>query len=175
MIRTQGRNLAAALERSGLEPPDTPLLAWSACMSIEESLEHDLVAARLEEAVDAGEPIPGAKGWRQRQAELVEQYLTNPDESATAPIARIHSARRQNWLDLPGRGPDERDLLERALAITDASQAAAADAIEPLLWLLDQLAQGVRLTQTGALPRALVRSGVERYPAWWDTATVGPP
>ena len=32
-----------------------------------------------------------------------------------------------------------------------------------------------KLTQTGALPRVLVRAAVERYPDWWDTATVGPP
>jgi hypothetical protein len=37
------------------------------------------------------------------------------------------------------------------------------------------LAGGVKLTQTGALPRALVRAAVERYPDWWDTDTVGPP
>ncbi|MGH3026007.1 MAG: hypothetical protein ACRDLR_06140, partial [Gaiellaceae bacterium] len=85
---------------------------------------------------------------------------------------------RQNWLDLPGRGPEERELLEQALATTDASQlsaAVAAEAIEPLLWLLDELAQGVKLTHTGALPRALVRAAVERYPDWWDTQTVGHP
>ena len=38
-----------------------------------------------------------------------------------------------------------------------------------------KLAAGVKLTQTGALPRVLVRAAVERYPDWWDTATVGPP
>ena len=178
MIRTHGKNLAAALERSGLEPSDTPLLAWSAFMSIEESLEYDLVAARLEDAVDAGELVPGAKSWRQRQTELVGQYLTTADESGTVPLARIHAARRRNWLDLPGRGPDERALLEQALTAIDASATSAADAtdaIEPLLWLLDELARAVKLTQTGALPRALVRAAVERYPDWWDTATVGPP
>lgn len=174
MIRTRGKNLVAALERSGLEPPDTPLLASSALMSIEESLERDLVAGRLEEAIDSGELVPDTKGWRQRQTELVEHYLARPDESGTAPLTRIQAARRQNWLELPGRGREERELLEQALAITDASQPPAADAIEPLLWLLDQLADGVRLTQTGALPRALVRAAVERYPEWWDT-TAGPP
>ena len=34
--------------------------------------------------------------------------------------------------------------------------------IEPLLWLLGRLADGVKLTQTGALPRAVVRDPIER-------------
>lgn len=178
LIGNRGKNLAAALERSGLEPPDTPLLTWSEFMSIQEALEHDLVADMLEDAVDGGELVPGAKGWRQRQAGLVERYLANPDASGTAPVTRIHAARRSAWLELPGRGPEERELLEDALAATDADslgQAETEQATEPLFWLLDQVAQGVKLTQTGALPRALVRAAVECYPNWWDTATVGPP
>jgi hypothetical protein len=176
LIRNRGKNLAGALERSGLEPPDTPLLSWSEFMIIEEALEHDLVANLLEAATDSGELVPGARGWRQHQSELVERYLSSPDESGTAPLTRIRTARREAWLEIPGRG--DRQLLEHALAIADTrspTAADAADAIEPLLWLLEQLAAGVKLTQTGALPRALVRAAVERYPDWWDTATAGPP
>jgi hypothetical protein len=175
LIRTGGRKLAAALERSGLEPPDTPLLTWSEFMSIEEALEHDLVATLLEEAIDNGELDPSRRGWRRGQAELVERYLTNLDATGTAPLARIRAARREAWLELPGRGGD-RELLEHALASIDAHSppAEAGAATEPLLWLLEQLAASVKLTQTGALPRVLVRAAVERYPDWWDTATVGP-
>jgi hypothetical protein len=176
LIRSGGKNLAAALERSGLEPPDTPPLSWSEFMSIEEALEHDLVASLLEDAVDNGQLVPGAKGWRQRQAELVEGYLSRPDESGTAPLARIHASRREAWLELPGRGAG-RDLLERALTTTDSdppSRVESQEAIEPLLWLLDQLLNGIKLTQTGALPRILVRAAIERYPNWWN-ASVGPP
>lgn len=177
LIRSRGKNLAAALERSGLEPPDTPLLTWSEFMSIEEALEHDLVASLLEDTLDTGQLVPGAKGWRQRQTELVEGYLSRPDESGTAPLARIHASRREAWLEMPGRDAAERDLLERALATTNSdppSRAESAEAIEPLLWLLEQLAAGVKLTQTGALPRTLVRAAVERYPDWWNSS-VGPP
>jgi hypothetical protein len=177
LISSGGRKLASALERSGLEPPDTPVLAWSEFMSIEEALEHDLVATLLEEAIDNCELDPGRRGWRSRQSELVERYLTSPDESGTAPLTRIRAARRHAWLELPGRGGGH-DLLEEVLETIDPdspSVAEAEEAIEPLLWLLDQLAAGVKLTQTGALPRVLVRAAVERYPDWWDTATVGPP
>lgn len=176
LIRSRGKNLAAALERSGLEPPDTPLLTWSEFMSIEEALEHDLVASLLEDTIDNGQLIPGAKGWRHHQAELVDGYLSRPDESGTPPLARIHVARRAAWLELPGRDEAERDLLEHALATTNhpPSPAESEEAIEPLLWLLEQLTNGVKLTQTGALPRTLVRAAVERYPDWWNSA-VGPP
>jgi hypothetical protein len=146
-------------------------------MSIEEALEHDLVASLLEDTIDNGQLVPGAKGWRQHQTELVEDYLSNPDESGTAPLARIHAARREAWLELPGRNAAERNLLERALANTDnnlPSPVESEEAIEPLLWLLEQLANGAKLTQTGALPRALVRAAVERYPDWWNSS-VGPP
>ncbi len=141
LIRTRGKKLASALERSGLEPPETPLLTWSEFMSIEEALEHDLVANLLEDALDNGELVPGAKGWRQRQTELVERYLSRPDESGTAPLTRIHTARREAWLDLPGRG-DDHERLQHALASIDThstSRAEAEEAIEPLHWLLDQL------------------------------------
>lgn len=177
LIQSRGKNLAAALERSGLEPPDTPLLTWSEFMSIDEALEHDLVASLLEDAIDTGQLVPGAKGWRQHQTELVEGYLSRRDESGTPPLTRIHAARRAAWLELPGRNPAERNLLERALATTDndpPSRAESEEAVEPPLWLLEQLANGVKLTQTGALPRTLVRAAVERYPDWWNSS-VGPP
>jgi len=176
LIRSRGKNLAAALERSGLEPPDTPLLTWSEFMSIEEALEHALVASLLEDTIDNGQLVPGAKRWRQRQTEIVDGYLSRPDESGTAPLARVHVARREAWLELPSHDT-QRDLLERALATTDndpPTPVESEEAIEPLLWLLEQLANGVKLTQTGALPRTLVRAAVERYPDWWNTA-VGPP
>ena len=146
-------------------------------MSIEEALEHDLVASLLEDTIDNGQLIPGAKGWRHHQAELVDGYLSRPDESGTPPLARIHVApRRAAWLELPGRDEAERDLLEHALATTNhpPSPAESEEAIEPLLWLLEQLTNGVKLTQTGALPRTLVRAAVERYPDWWNSAVAKP-
>ena len=172
LIRNRGKNLGVALERSGLEPPDTPLLTWSEFMSIEEALEHDLVASLLEDTIDNGQLVPGAKGWRQHQNELVDDYLSNPDETGTTPLARVQAARREAWLELPGRDAAERHLLERALHLP--SPADTEEAIEPLLWLLAELANGVKLTQTGALPRTLVRAAVQRYPDWWNSS-IGPP
>lgn len=55
-----------------------------------------------------------------------------------------------------------------------AAEAARA-AVAPALWLLERAHDGIALTQTGALDRALVREAVERWPTWWDTGLFGPP
>ncbi len=59
MLRAGGEGFVEAIEASGLEPPDTPLLEWSDLMTIEESLERDAAGDMLEEAVDAGLLVPG--------------------------------------------------------------------------------------------------------------------
>jgi hypothetical protein len=129
----------------------------------------------LESAVDGGRLRPGEKGWKERQVELVEGHLISPDESGATPLARIHAARRESWLErVPG---EDQALLTRATPTAEWSPSAeeAAAAVEPLHWLLGRLAEGVKLTQTGALSRALVREAVERYPDWWDSELFGPP
>jgi hypothetical protein len=175
LLREGGGGFVEAIEASGLEPPDTPLLEWSDLMTIEESLERDAVSEMLESAVDGGRLRPGEKGWKERQVELVEGHLISPDESGATPLARIHAARRESWLErVPG---EDQALLTRATPTAEWSPSAeeAAAAVEPLHWLLGRLAEGVKLTQTGALSRALVREAVERYPDWWDKELFGPP
>lgn len=176
LLRADGEGFVEAIEASGLEPPDTPLLEWSDLMTIEESLERDAAGDVLEDAVDDGLLVPGDKGWQQVQAELTERFLITPDGSGTTPLSRIHAARREAWLEMTA-DHDQRALLEAATPVEGEapSPAEAEAAVEPLLWLLGRLADGVKLTQTGALPRALVREAVERYPDWWDTEAVGPP
>lgn len=176
LLREGGDGFVEAIEMTGLEPPDTPLLEWSDLMTIEESLERDAVSEMLEQAVDDERLVPGTKGWQQRQAELVERHLITPEASGTTPLAGIQAARRQAWLEMTA-DDEQRALLDAATPHPDelATAEEAEAALEPLLWLLDTLADGVKLTQTGALPRALVREAVERYPDWWDTDLFGPP
>lgn len=175
LLRDGGEGFVEAIEASGLEPPDTPLLEWSDLMTIEESLERDAVAEMLEQAVDDGELVPGANGWLERQSDLVERYLVSPDATQTTPLVRIRTARRQAWLER-ATDDEERTLLEAATSTSDElpTPAEAEAAVEPLLWLLGRLADGVKLTQTGALPRVLVHEAVERYPDWWDNDLFGP-
>ena len=175
LLRARGEGFVEAIDASGLEPPDTPLLEWSDLMTVEESLERDAVAEMLEQALDDGRLVPGAKGWRQRQAELVERYLVTPDAEQTTPLARIRAARRQAWLERHTDAGDQALLDAVTPPVGDAAPtvADAEAAIDPLLWLLARLDEGVKLTKTGALPRALVREAVERYSDWWDSDLFG--
>ncbi len=70
LLREGGEGFMEAIEASGLEPPDTPLLEWSDLMTIEESLEREAVGELLERAIDDGHLVPGEKGWKERQVEL---------------------------------------------------------------------------------------------------------
>jgi hypothetical protein len=42
-------------------------------------------------------------------------------------------------------------------------------------WLLARGVEGLGLTKTGALQRAIVRDAAERWPQWWNHELFGPP
>jgi hypothetical protein len=182
LIRTDGEDSFELIDSSGLEPPDTELLEWRDLMSMEEAQEREAAAVFLEEAIDGGDLDPRAKDWRKTQRELLDGYLTTRSIGGDTPLDRIHAARIDDWLGpagVPdGFGGERRATLERLLPLLDEpepTEAEAAAAIEPLLWLLGLLADAVQLTQTNALARSVVRAAVERYPDWWLTELVGPP
>jgi len=182
LIRTHGEHSFDLIDSSGLEPPDTELLEWRDLMSMEEAQEREAAAVFLEDAIDRGDLDPRAKDWRKTQRELLDGYLTTPSSGGDTPLDRIHASRIDDWLGRAGVpdgfGGERRSTLERLLPLLDEPEptgAEAAAAIEPLLWLLGLLADGVPLTQTNALRRSLVRAAVERYPDWRLTELVGPP
>ena len=49
------------------------------------------------------------------------------------------------------------------------------EATAPARWLLAAGVDGIVLTQTHALARAVVRDAAERWPGWWDAELFGPP
>jgi hypothetical protein len=182
VIRTGGEDCFELIDASGLEPPDTKLLEWRDLMSMEEAQEREAAAVFLEEAIDRGDLDSRAKDWRKTQRELLDAYLTTPTHDGGTPLERIHAARIEDWLGpagvADGFGGERRSTLERLLPLLDEPEPAEAEvaaAIEPLLWLLGLLADGMPLTQTNAFARSDVRAAVERYPDWWLTELVGPP
>jgi len=172
------------LDGSGIEPPDTDLLAWGGVMGLEEARVREQVATALEEAIEAGELTPGARGFRRRQAEVASAALREPwdGDDGRSRLEAVHDERLERWLQRgPGRDGDaRRAIVDRVAAIVaDEPPAidpgAARSALEPTLWLLGQAEDGIGLTQTGALNRALVREVAERWPDWWDAELFGPP
>lgn len=171
------------LDGSGIEPPDTDLLSWGGVMGLEEARVRAQVATALEQAIEAGILTPGARGFRRRQAEVANAALREPlGDDGRSRLEAVHDQRLERWLQRgPGARADARsEILDRVAEVVSGAPAAieptaARAALEPTLWLLEQANDGIALTQTGALNRALVREVAERWPDWWEADLFGPP
>lgn len=173
--------LREALEASGLEPPDTDALRWRSMMGLEEARLRDRVAYELEWWVEAEGPEPAARGFKRRQATFVAEFLRRrmAELDGRIPVDVIVEERLERWAR---QGSEERRAIVdpvvpklRASEEREDRPGAAEDLMAPLVWLLEEGAGGIGLTQTGALNRALVRASVERFPAWWRMERWGPP
>jgi hypothetical protein len=172
------------LDASGIEPPDTDLLAWGHVMGFDEARVRDEVATALEQAIEDGRLTPGGRGFAQAQATIAESALREPwdgDEQRTR-LEVVHAERLERWARHGSARPSgERDaIIEPVLGLLATapepiSADAARAALGPVLWLLDRAADGIALTQTGALNRALVREVAERWPSWWAADLFGAP
>lgn len=178
------RRLLELLERSGIEPPDTDLLAWGEVMGPAEARVRAQVATALEVAIEDGRLTPGATGFRRQQAQVADAALGEPweqDEALTR-LQVVQAERLEHWLQHGrwGGGPQRRAILEPVAAVLfvdtpPIEPVIASNALAPALWLLERAQDGIRLTQTGALNRALVREVVERWPDWWYGDPSRPP
>lgn len=61
---------------SGIRPPDIDELEWGPVMGMQEAGAQSDTADLLELAVASSELVPGSRGWKQRQHELVRTHLT---------------------------------------------------------------------------------------------------
>lgn len=156
---------------SGIRPPDIDELEWGSVMGMVESDALSSTAELLELAVATGELVPGARGWKQRQEELVRAHLTTPriELNGQTWLDGIRAERLETWLE-GRRSPTRRQVLE---ALVDDVRAPATlpddvdDTVPPLRWFLGELVDGQPLTQTGNLGRAFVQDAAGRF-GWWD-------
>jgi len=174
----EGRDCGAAAFRSahassGVEPPDTPVLAWGSVMGIDESNALDTVERALGGAIAAGDLVPGATGWRSSAAAITETVLTRPlDLPPGQTLAGLVTTERIGaWID-SARHPllqKWRSSVANRLLSRVEPPADAVDAVNPVHWLLDLAAteRGAELTQSNYLARASVVAAVERF-GWWD-------
>ncbi len=68
--------MRAAVAASGIHPPHLDDFAWGDVMGWEESQARSSTADILELAVAGGEIVPGSRGWKARQQDLVRAHLT---------------------------------------------------------------------------------------------------
>ncbi len=156
---------------SGIRPPDLPEFEWGSTMGWEESRALSSTADFLELAVAGGDLVPGARGWKSRQQELVRAHLDEPrPELAGQTLAQaILTERIEAWL-ASSRSETRRKLLSsianRLLHPIELPAGVAGDPLPLMRWLLDQLANGIPLTQTGNLSQKFVQAAADRF--GWD-------
>ncbi len=157
---------------SGIRPPDLDELQWGAVMGMVKSDALSSTAELLELAVAGGDLVPGARGWKQRQADLVRAHLTTPriQLGGRMWLDGIADERLDTWLSTH-RSPTRRRILEPLATVVRVPAelpAVIEDPFPRLRWFLGELADGQPLTQTGNLSRAFVHSAAPRF--GWDFA-----
>jgi len=160
-----------AAANSGIMPPDLPDFEWGAVMGWQEASAWSSTADFLEVAVTSGDLVPGRRGWKIRQQELVRAYLDTPQPDLLWQTSAqvILTERAEAWVSRH-RSETRRRIVaaiaNRLLHPAELPAATAADPLPRLRWLLDQLDGGIALTQTGNLGRKFVQENADRF--GWD-------
>lgn len=165
-----------ALAATGVQPPEVPgVLVWGSVMGVDEAAAYWSASMVLERAIDAGELVPGARGWRGTAVEITAGFLasSHAEVPGTTWLQWLHTERLSHFAD---SGGPTRTRLARVVAdrlVNPLPAPAGADPhLAPLRWLLDLAAGGAPLTGNGTLARALVADGCRRFD--WLTLTGNP-
>ncbi|MFO7252324.1 MAG: hypothetical protein DIU60_016375 [Actinomycetes bacterium] len=150
----------AAIAESGLQPPDTTLLAWRVFSGPVEHAARHACAAVLEMAVTAGELRPGARGWERTRAMLTERCLTAPRPDGPW-LDRVHAERLAAWTRTVT--PAKAALLGAAAELLDRPIPPSPAAFGPLRWLLAEARDGLPLTERHAIAPGLVAVAADAF------------
>jgi hypothetical protein len=155
---------------SGITPPDLPDFEWGATMGPQEASAWSSVADFLEVAVASGGLIPGTRGWKKRQQQLVRTQLNIPQFSLLGQTyaQAILTERAETWVNLR-RSETRRTILAamaNQLLYPAQLPVGTTDPLPRLRWLLDELHGGIALTQIGNLNQKFVQQNADRF--GWD-------
>jgi hypothetical protein len=159
------RRVAAA---SGITPPDLPEFEWGGTMGRQEAAAWSSTAEFLEIAVASGALVPGERGWKACQQELVRTHLNTPQAALLGQVLAqvILTERTETWVN-QRRSETRRQVLaaiaNRLLHPAQLPAETAADPLPQLRWLLGELDDGIRLTQTGNLSQKFVQESADRF------------
>src|SRR5690606_21924236 len=165
----------AALDATGVLPPDVSELRWSSIMGPEELGAHLACSAALELAIVSGELTPGSPSFGRGREALTRRWLTEPraELGGDSWLNRVHGERLNRWV--LGRGSARRKLaqpyevrLHAPIPVPDGER------LEPLRWLLARAAEpdGLTLTRRHELPRDVVVEAARRF--GWSASGSGP-
>ncbi len=163
----------SAHAKSGVEPPDTGLLAWGAIMGVDEARALDTVERALGEAVAAGKLVPGAPRWQAKAAAITDEVLSRPLDLPPGQtlLGLVTTERVGTWIDAARHPVHQqwRSAVANRLLHPIDPPSNPADAVAPMRWLLELAAApgGTELTQSHYLARATVMAAVERF-GWWN-------
>ena len=155
---------------SGITPPDLPDFEWGATMGLQEASARSSVADFLEVAVASGDLIPGTRGWKKHQQQLVQTHLNIPQASLLGQTyaQTILTERAETWVNLR-RSETRRTILApmaNQLLYPAQLPVGTTDPLPRLRWLLGELHGGITLTQTGNLNQKFVQQNADRF--GWD-------
>lgn len=162
--RSDSAGLAAfrrAQEASGIEPPDLDDFVWGSVMGMEESAAMSAVAEALELAVAAGDLKPGGRGWRGAQRRVAAAALDADHPSIPGQSRRtvILTERLEHWTSthVEELARMRKGVANALLHPVEVSDVEIALAVEPFIWLLGAIGDGVQATQKGNFSREFVR------------------
>jgi hypothetical protein len=158
---------------SGIYPLDLPEFRWGATMGLEEARALSAVQDYLELAVAAGELVPGARGWKSKQARLVRSFINAPSFQlgGQTPLSVTLTERIQTWIGIEP-SPTRRRLLSglaNRLLHSIELPPGTFDPYPPLSWLLGHMAEGIRLTDKRKLDPAFLEEAAPRF--GWELST----
>ncbi|GLW12720.1 hypothetical protein Misp01_78480 [Microtetraspora sp. NBRC 13810] len=148
----------AALDATGVLPPDVADLRWSSIMGPEELGAHLACSAALELAIVSGALEVGSPSWKAHREALTRRWLTEPRAELGGDnwLHRVHGERLNRWV--LGRGAARRELAQPfEVRLHAPVPLPPGEHLAPLRWLLDRAAEpgGLTLTRRHNLSRAL--------------------
>jgi hypothetical protein len=167
---TAGRRaLVKAMAASAVQPADLDDFTWGDVFGAAEAEARTTVSRALEAAIDAGELVPGGRGWQSRARQLTAAALdvSRVDRLGESFRQAVVTERLEHWI---GGADDRHEALHQLRAgVANAllhpidPPADVAERMAPVCGFLERFGTEQRLTQAGYLRPAFVREVHEAH------------
>ncbi|HET7691057.1 MAG TPA: hypothetical protein VFK41_11780 [Nocardioidaceae bacterium] len=152
----------AAIEHSGVVPPDTATVEFGEVMGPDELRVYLELAAAIEAGITEGRLHPGTTGFERERVAATEAFWRSGDS-----LARVRRDRAASWA--MGFRADA-GWLDAALPVLEQAWALPENvelSLLPARALMQAVGDGVGLTSAGYLPPAVALDLNDRF-GWYD-------